>query len=268
MPRFEPHPERRPAVVTGASSGIGEATARALAAAGHPVVLGARRADRCEAIAKEISSAGGEAHAVRLDLADEASMKDFVEAAIGTVGPIEIVVSNAGDSAIGTVVETSPEEFARQVEVNLLGAQRLVSLVAPAMIERARGDIVFVTSEAVQAPWPGVAAYVASKWGLEGLARVMQRELEGTGVRASIVRPGPTLTEMGSGWDPSGVAGVVEGFKRWGMLRHEGLLRPAQVARVIVDLVSMPRGSHVTMVEVQPEAPAHSKGESEGEGDS
>jgi NADP-dependent 3-hydroxy acid dehydrogenase YdfG len=224
-------------------------------------VLGARRADRCEAIANEISSAGGEAYAVRVDLKDEASMKDFVEAATGAVGAVEILVSNAGDSAIGTVVETSPDEFARQVEVNLLAAQRLVSLAVPAMIERARGDIVFVTSEAVQAPWPGVAAYVASKWGLEGLARVMQRELEGTGVRASIVRPGPTLTEMGSSWDPSGVGGVVEGFKRWGMLRHGGLLRPAQVARVIVDIVSMPRGSHVAMVEVQPEAPVRSKGE-------
>jgi NADP-dependent 3-hydroxy acid dehydrogenase YdfG len=260
MPRFEPHPERRPALITGASSGIGEATARALAAAGHPVVLGARRADRCETIANEISSAGGEAYAARVDLTDEASMKDFVEAATGAVGTVEILVSNAGDSAIGTVVETSPDEFARQVEVNLLGAQRLVSLAVPAMIERARGDIVFVTSEAVQAPWPGVAAYVASKWGLEGLARVMQRELEGTGVRASIVRPGPTLTEMGSSWDPSGVGGVVEGFKRWGMLRHGGLLRPAQVARVIVDIVSMPRGSHVSMVEVQPEAPVRSEG--------
>src|SRR5436189_2985239 len=146
MPRWEPHPERRPAIVTGASSGIGEATARALAAAGHPVVLGARRADRCEAIADEISSAGGEVFAIRVDLADEASMKDFVEAATSAVGSVEILVSNAGDSAIGTVVETSPDEFARQVEVNLLGAQRLVSLVAPAMIERARGDIAFVTS--------------------------------------------------------------------------------------------------------------------------
>jgi NADP-dependent 3-hydroxy acid dehydrogenase YdfG len=264
MPRFEPHPERRPAVVTGASSGIGEATARALASAGHPVVLAARRLDRCEAIASEITSAGGEAHAIRLDLADTASMKDFVERAVQAVGSVEIVVSNAGDSAIGTAVETAPDEFARQLEVNLLGAQRLVSLLAPAMIERARGDIVFVTSEAVEAPWPGVAAYVTSKWGLEGLARVMQRELEGTGVRASIVRPGPTLTEMGSSWDPAGIGGVLEGFKRWGMLRHEGLLRPSQVARVIVDVVSMPRGSHVTLVEVQPEAPVRS----EGEGDS
>ena len=83
----------------------------------------------------------------------------------------------------------------------------------------------------------------------------MQRELEGTGVRATIVRPGPTATEMGTGWDPAGVPRVLEGFKRWGFLRHAGLLRPAQVARAIVDVVSMPPGSHITLVEVQPQAP-------------
>ncbi len=255
MPRWEPHPDRRGAVVTGASSGIGEATARALAVEGHPVVLAARRLERCVAVVNEITSAGGEAYAMRVDLSDETSMKDFVAEAESRLGTIEIIVSNAGESTIGTAADTSPEQFAREVEVNLLGAQRLVSLIAPAMIERRRGDIVFITSDAVEQPRPGVAAYVASKWGLEGLARVMQRELEGTGVRATIVRPGPTATEMGTRWDPAGVPGVLEGFKRWGFLRHAGLLRPAQVARAIVDVVSMPRGSHVTLVEVQPQAP-------------
>jgi NADP-dependent 3-hydroxy acid dehydrogenase YdfG len=255
MPKFEPHPERRAAVVTGASSGIGEATARALAAAGHAVVLGARRIDRCRAIADEINGSGGEAHVVGLDVADDGSVKDFVASAVAAAGSIEILVSNAGDTAIGSVAETHPDEFARQVEINLLGAQRIVSGFLPSMLERGRGDLVFVTSDAVETPWPGVAAYVASKWGLEGLARVMQRELEGTGVRASIVRPGPTLTEMGSHWDPARAGKVVAGFKRWGLLRHGGLLRPEQVARVVVNVVTMPRGSHVTLVEVQPEAP-------------
>ena len=255
MPRWDPHPERRPAVVTGASSGIGEATARALAAAGSPIVLAARRVERCQEIADEIGAAGGEAYAIRVDLSDETAMKDFIEEAITRLGEIDIVVSNAGESTIGTAAETSPEQFGREIEVNLLGAQRLVSLIAPAMIERRRGDIIFITSDAVEQPRPGVAAYVASKWGLEGLARVMQRELEGTGVRATIVRPGPTATEMGTRWDPAGVPGVLEGFKRWGFLRHAGLLRPAQVARAIVDVVSMPRGSHITIVEVQPQAP-------------
>jgi NADP-dependent 3-hydroxy acid dehydrogenase YdfG len=255
MTRFEPHPARRPALVTGASSGIGEATARALAGAGHPVVLGARRLERCERIAEEIEGDGGTAVAVLLDVADEGSIKDFAAAASKALGAVEVLVSNAGESLQGTALETDPGEFARQIQVNLVGAQRLVSLIAPAMVERRRGDIVFVTSDSVRNPWPGVAAYVSSKWGLEGLARAMQMELEGTGVRTSIVRPGPTLTEMGSRWDPARLPRMVDAFKKWGVLRHQNLLAPEDVARVIVDIVSLPRGAHITSVDLQPEAP-------------
>ena len=255
MPRFEPHPERRPAVVTGASSGIGEATARALASAGFPVVLGARRIERLRSIAEEIRAGGGEAHGVPLDVTDPGSVKDFISAAIEVVGPIEIIVCNAGEPALSTGVEIHPDDFTSQIDVNLSGAQRVVNGLAPPMIERKRGDLVFISTDAVPTPYPGMAAYVAAKWGLEGLARVMQRELEGTGVRASIVRPGPTLTEMGWKWDQTHAAELVTGFKKWGLLHHAGLLRPEQVARVVVDVVSMPRGSHVTLVEVQPEAP-------------
>jgi NADP-dependent 3-hydroxy acid dehydrogenase YdfG len=253
--RFGPHPARRPAIVTGASSGIGEATARALAASGHPVVLGARRIERCEHIAKEIEDDGGTAFAVPLDLADEGSIKEFAAAAEKALGVVEVLISNAGESIQGTALETDAAEFARLIDVNLLGAQRLVNLIAPAMVGRRRGDIVFVTSDSVRSPWPGVAAYVSSKWGLEGLARAMQLELEGTGVRTSIVRPGPTLTEMGSRWDPARLPRMVDEFKRWGVLRHQNLLKPEDVARVVVDIVSMPRGAHITSIDLQPEAP-------------
>lgn len=244
-----------PAVVTGASSGIGEAAARALAAAGHPVALGARRVDRCEAIAAEITKAHGVAVGLRLDLADAGSVKDFAAAAESALGPIEVLVSNAGDSTLGTGMDVPPDLFARQLEVNLLGAQRLVSLIAPSMVERGRGDIVFVSTDAVPQPRPGMASYVSSKWALEGLARTMQMELEGSGVRVSIVRPGHTLTEMGSRWDPSVVQEFIGELKRWGLMRHRGLLRPDDVASVVVHVVSMPRGAHITAVDVQPEAP-------------
>ena len=250
---FPVHPERRPAVVTGASSGIGEAVACALAAAGHPVVLGARRVERCETIAAGIEKAGAEAVALPLDVTDEGSAKDFIAAAEKAFGPVEVLVSNAGESWPGTAVGTDPAEFARTVEINLLGAQRLASMLVPPMVERGRGDVVFVTSDSVRVPWPGVASYVSSKWGLEGLARVMQMELEGTGVRASIVRPGPTLTEMGTRWDPKQIGGMVGEFKRWGVLRHGNLLRPADVAAVIAHIVAAPRGTHITLVDLQPE---------------
>ena len=245
----------RASVVTGASSGIGEATARALAAAGHPVVLGARRVERCEEIAAEIREAGGQAAAAALDVADLTSVAAFVKSAESAFGPIEVVVSNAGDVLPTTAVETDPDEFAAQVSVNLLAAQRLVAAVVPGMIERQRGDVVFVTSDVTRVPRPRMSSYVTAKWGLEGLARALQLELEGTGVRASIVRPGPTMSGMGAAWDGDTITAVLRDWKRHGLLRHDGYLPPDGVAGAVLAVVSAPKGTHLTLVEVEPEAP-------------
>lgn len=248
-------PEPGPAVVTGASSGIGEATARALAARGHPVVLGARRVERCADVAAEIRAAGGRATAERLDVGDEASVASFVKAAEAAFGPLDVVVSNAGGVQPTTIAGTDPADFADQLSVNLLGGQRLVALVAPGMIERGRGDLVFVTSDVVRAPRPQMGAYVASKAGLEGMVRALQLELEGTGVRASMVRPGPTVTGLGSDWSPDVYTPLLRSWKRHGVFRHDGYLPPEGVAGAVVAVVSAPRGTHLTLVEVEPEAP-------------
>lgn len=254
MPRFEPHPERRAAVVTGASSGIGAATAQALAAAGHPVVLGARRLDRLEEMAAKLRSDGAEVLALPLDLTDAGSVEHFAERAESEMGSIEILISNAGDVQPITTV-ASPVEFARQLQVNLLGAQALAHAVVPAMYGRARGDVVFVTSEVAIYPRTHMAAYVASKAGLEGFARAMAMESEGTGVRIGIVRPGPTSTEQGSTWDVDSINRVVQSWSHWGLLRHDGAIRPKEMAEAVVAMVSVPRGTRWAVLEVQPEAP-------------
>jgi NADP-dependent 3-hydroxy acid dehydrogenase YdfG len=255
MPRFEPHPERRAAVVTGASSGHGLATAQMLAAAGHPVVLGARRLDRLEETAAKVVADGGEAIALPLDLTDDASIDAFATAAQEGLGPIEIVVSNAGDVLPATALGVHPDDFVRQVQVNVLGAHRLVNRLGSAMVERRRGDIVFITSDVVRVPRTYMAAYVTSKHALEGLARAMQMELEGTGVRVGIVRPGPSSTEQGTSWTEDTVNEVIGDWERWGVVRHSGGLRGQDVARVVLAVVSTPRGTHLTLVEVEPEAP-------------
>lgn len=255
MPRFPSHPERRAAVVTGASSGHGLATAHALAAAGHPVVLGARRLDRLEEAAAKIVADGGEAVALSLDLTDEASIDAFTTAATERMGPIEIVVSNAGDVLPATALGVDPDDFVRQVQVNVLGAHRLVNRLGRAMVERQRGDIVFITSDVVRVPRTYMAAYVTSKHALEGLARAMQMELEGSGVRVSIVRPGPSSTEQGTRWTEETVNEVIADWERWGVVRHSGGLRGQDVARVVLAVVATPRGTHLTLVEVEPEAP-------------
>ena len=124
------------------------------------------------------------------------------------------------------------------------------------MVARQRGDIVFITSDVVRVPRTYMAAYVTSKVGLEGLARVMQMETEGTGVRVSIVRPGPSASEQGSTWPDNIVDEVMADWQRWGIMRHPGYLRPVDVARAVLAVVSTPRGTHLTLVEVEPEAPA------------
>jgi NADP-dependent 3-hydroxy acid dehydrogenase YdfG len=255
MPRFDPHPDRRAAIVTGASSGIGAATAQALAAAGHPVVLGARRVERCEQLASAIRDAGGEALALPLDLTDVASINSFARDAEATLGPIEVLVSNAGDVQPITTVGAEPAEFTRQLQVNLLGAQALAHAVVPHMFERRRGDVVFVTSEVAMTPRTHMAAYVASKAGLEGFARAMAMECEGTGVRVGIVRPGPSSTEQGTTWDEDTINEVVSSWSHWGLLRHDGALRPTEMAQAVLAVVSAPRGTRYAVLEVQPEAP-------------
>ena len=255
MPRYDPHPDRRPALITGASAGIGAATAESLAALGHPVILTARRVDRLEALAAKIVDAGGEAVALPLDLADPASIDACADAAADALGPIDVVVANAGRISSSTALADDPDEFARNLHVNLVGTQRLLARLGPEMVERGHGDVVLVTSDVVIHPRPHMASYVAAKAGLEGLARAMQMELEGTGVRVGMVRPGPSSTEQGTDWDEETVLHIIPVWERWGLLRHNGALLPANVADAIVAMVSAPKGTHLSLIEVQPEAP-------------
>ncbi len=255
MSKFEPNPPRRGTIVTGASSGIGLATAQLIAAQGHPVVLGARRIDELKSAAQVINDAGGEAYGVHLDLADPASPTRFVAEATEVLGSIEILVSNAALNQVGAVLDMSPADLAGMLEVNLAGTHRLLQEVLPGMVERQRGDLVMVTSDVVAAPRPSMAAYVTSKWGLEGYSRALQMELEGTGVRASVLRPGPTLTGMGMDWDPDLTAQVLEQWGAWGFTRHSNFMRPKDVAEAIVAVVGLPRGIQVSTIELHPEAP-------------
>jgi NAD(P)-dependent dehydrogenase (short-subunit alcohol dehydrogenase family) len=255
MPRFEPHPQRRPAVVTGASSGIGEAAAEALAGAGYPVVLGARRLERCEETAAKLRAAGCEAHAFHLDLADPKSPARFGEQAVDALGDVEILVSNAALNPAGAVLDTDDGLFGQVLEVNVEGTHRLVRALLPAMVGRRRGDLVFVTSDVAVRPRPSMVAYVTSKWALEGYVRTLQMELEGTGVRATVLRPGPTQTAMGLDWDPDTTTAILEEWAGWGLARHASFMPPAGVARAVLAAVTMPRGTYVSTIELQPEAP-------------
>lgn len=255
MPRFEPHPDRRPAIVAGASSGIGAATAVELAGRGFPVALGARRVEKLNELVEQIRADGGEAVAFSLDITDQLSVKTFVGQAIDALGEIELLVSGAGDMYPGRIHEISTEEFLSQIQIHLIGANRLATAVLPDMVARRRGDVIFIGSDTALVQRPHMGAYGAAKAGLVAMVKNLQMELEGTGVRASIIHPGPTKTEMGWKLSAEQVGPMLEDWAKWGQARHSYFMRPADIARAVAFVADTPRGTNIVTMELQPEAP-------------
>ncbi|KAA8969514.1 SDR family oxidoreductase [Mycobacterium sp.] len=255
MPRFQPHPTRRPALVAGASSGIGAATAIELAGRGFPVALGARRVDQCEEIVEQIRAQDGEAVALYLDVTEPDSVKGFVHRATELLGDIELLVSSAGDTVVGRLEATSTEVFESQLQTHLIGANRLATAVLPGMLDRQRGDLIFVGSDVALRARPHMGAYGAAKAALAAMVSTLQMELEGTGVRASIVHPGPTKTAMGWNLAPESIGPMLADWAKWGQARHDYFLRAADLARAVAFVAETPRGGCITSLEIQPEAP-------------
>lgn len=255
MPRFDPHPARRPVLVAGASSGIGAATAAELAARGFPVALGARRVDKCEELAAKIRADGGEAVALPLDVTDPDSVTQFVERAEAELGAIEVLVAGAGDTFFGRIYETNTDEFEAQIQIHLIGANRLATAVLPGMVKRQRGDVIFIGSDVALRQRPHMGAYGAAKAGLVAMVTNLQMELEGSGVRASVVHPGPTQTSMGWSLPPETIAPALEDWAKWGQARHSYFLRAGDLARAVAFVAETPRGGFVVSMELQPEAP-------------
>ena len=184
----------RLAVVTGASSGIGEQIARELARRGRHVTLVARSADRLTALAAEIAAAGGRADALPLDLADRGARAGLSEqlAALGLV--VDVLVNNAGLSTFGPVVASTPEAELNMIEVDVAAVADLCTRFVPGMIERGRGSILNVASTAAFQPLPGQAGYAAAKAFVLAYTQALAGELRGTGVSATALCPGPVHT--------------------------------------------------------------------------
>jgi NADP-dependent 3-hydroxy acid dehydrogenase YdfG len=214
-------------LVTGASSGIGEATARAAAGRGARLVLAARREDRIVALAEEL----GSAVAVRCDVTDQVQVAALVRSAVDAFGRVDVVVNNAGQGLHASVEETGLEDFRALLELNLVAPLAVMQAVIPVMRAQGAGTIVNVSSGTTFGNAPGTGAYVASKVALERLTAIAREELRGTGVTVSTVIPFATGTEFlaslrdGRSEAAAGLAGVE-------------LDRPEQVAEAILDLVA------------------------------
>jgi short-subunit dehydrogenase len=198
---------RETALITGASSGIGEQFARQLAARGHDLVLVARRADRLEQLAGELST---DAHPVPCDLAtDAASLRDRV-AELGV--EVDLLVNNAGFGTAGPFLDQDPGRDAEQVRVNCEAIVTLTHAFLPGMVERGRGGIINVASSAGMQPIPYESVYAATKAFAISFTDALHTELRGSGVRVLAVNPGPVPTEWQgvAGYGPDRV-GVVPG---------------------------------------------------------
>ncbi|MEM1056943.1 MAG: SDR family oxidoreductase [Bacteroidota bacterium] len=225
-------------VVTGASQGIGRAIA--LAYAGHEgtrLALLARNEATLRSVADECARLGAEAEAVRCDVTDEAQIARAAERVHGAFGPADVLVNNAGVFTPGSFLETTPEAFRQQVEVNLTSAFLVTRAFLPAMLERRSGDIVFMASVASLRGYPGGAAYGAAKHGLLGLARTLREETKEQGVRVIAVMPGATLTPSWEGVD----------------LPPDRLMPPEAIAQTVVAATSLPRTAVVEEILIRPQ---------------
>jgi NADP-dependent 3-hydroxy acid dehydrogenase YdfG len=184
------------AVVTGASSGIGEAISKRLAEAGAKVMMGARRTDRLAALQKEIESAGGSAAFKETDVVSRDQVVGLVKAAQDTFGPVDIMVNNAGVMLLSPVTAFLQDEWERMLDVNVKGVLNGVAAVLPSMLERGTGDIINISSDAGRKLFPNGAIYCASKWALEAITQGLRSEVAGKGVRVTSIQPGVTHSEL------------------------------------------------------------------------
>lgn len=243
----------RTAVVTGASAGIGAAIARALGALGWSVALGARRTSLLDEVARDVESAGGRAFTHALDVTDAGSIDAFFGATEAALGRVDVLVSNAGIGVPGLLHEVPVADLERELRTNLFGPMLVARRALPSMLEHRRGDLVFISSMNVVEPRPFQLGYTAAKAGLEGMAQVLRRDLEGTGVRCTIVRPGATRSEFGFGWQPDILVRVLDSWKAWGFMRHMDMMDGDQVALAVVAAVTAPPGLHMDVIQVNPE---------------
>ncbi|HEX5592309.1 MAG TPA: SDR family NAD(P)-dependent oxidoreductase [Solirubrobacterales bacterium] len=184
--------------ITGASSGIGEATALACAAAGASVALAARRAARIEALAAKIEQDGGRAVAIPTDVGDEAQARAFVKRAHAELGRLDGLVNNAGVMLLGPIDGAPTEEWRRMVHVNLFGVLYCTHAALPLMRAQGSGDIVNVSSVAGRVARAGSAVYNLTKWGVNAFSEALRQECVDAGIRVTIVEPGAVLSELWS----------------------------------------------------------------------
>jgi NADP-dependent 3-hydroxy acid dehydrogenase YdfG len=237
----------RVALITGASSGIGEGAALALAAAGAQVAVSARRADRLENLVERIVAAGGKAIALPGDVAQEAVAKSVVADTIERLGRLDILVNSAGVIQAGGIQDADAAEWRRVMEINLMATLYTCSAAIAHMRARGSGDIINISSTAGRRASAVFGPYSASKFALTSMTEGLRQEVGSYGIRVCIVEPGATTTEVSEGLtDPKFREAIRQHVNK------AGAMKPQDVADAIVFVVSLPPRANVSELLIRP----------------
>ena len=235
-------------LITGASSGIGEGIAREMGAAGAKVLLGARRLDRLEALAAEITANGGTAEARRLDVTDREAMAGFAQTAIDLWGRIDVLVNNAGIMPLSPLAAGKHDEWDRMIDVNIKGVLWGIGAVLPQMERQKSGQIINVGSIGALAVSPTAAVYCATKFAVRAISDGLRQESDF--IRVTCVNPGVVESELASTITHSETQVAMD---EWRAIA----LQPADIARAVRQLIEAPEGVDTNEITIRPTAAAH-----------
>lgn len=234
-------------IITGGSSGIGEATALRLADAGAAVVLGARRTERIAALAKEIESRGGKASALATDVTRRDDLEALVKHAIERFGKVDVLVNNAGVMPISRLDVLDVDGWDRMIDTNIKGVLYAIAAVLPPMKAQKSGHIITISSVAGHKINGGSAVYAATKHAVRVISEAMRQEVTADGIRATLVSPGATQSEL--------FEKMTDPASRERMKNAAGIALPADsVARAIAYAIAEPEDVDINEIVIRPQA--------------
>ena len=232
-------------LITGASSGIGEATARLLAAEGAHVVLGARRTDRLEALARRITAEGGVARIRAVDVVDREDMRGFVDFAKAQLGRVDVMVNNAGVMPLSPLASLKVDEWDRMIDVNIRGVLHGIAAALPGMQEQGFGQIINISSIGGLQVSPTAAVYCATKFAVRAISDGLRQETDK--IRVTVVCPGVTESELADSISDEKGRNEMKSFRR--------IAIPADaIARAIAYAIDQPAEVDVSEIVVRPTA--------------